>query len=49
MATNIINPGHDILEVGQNRMELVDFRLFRIDEEGEEREGIYGINVANVI
>ncbi len=49
MATNIINPGHDILEVGQNRMELVDFRLFRIDEEGEEREGIYGINVAKVI
>ncbi|MHB1661389.1 MAG: chemotaxis protein CheW [bacterium] len=44
-----INPGHDILEVGQNRMELVDFRLFRIDEEGEEREGIYGINVAKVI
>ncbi|MGC8555173.1 MAG: chemotaxis protein CheV [Candidatus Acidulodesulfobacterium sp.] len=49
MATNMINPGHDILEVGQNRMELVDFRLFRIDEEGEEREGIYGINVAKVI
>jgi two-component system chemotaxis response regulator CheV len=46
---NMINPGHDILEVGQNRMELVDFRLFRIDEEGEEREGIYGINVAKVI
>lgn len=46
---NQINPGHDILEVGQNRMELVDFRLFRIDEEGEEREGIYGINVAKVI
>jgi two-component system chemotaxis response regulator CheV len=46
---NQINPGHDILEVGQNRMELVDFRLFRIDEEGEKREGIYGINVAKVI
>ncbi len=46
---NLINPGHDILEVGQNRMELVDFRLFRTDEEGEEREGIYGINVAKVI
>ena len=46
---NQINPGHDILEVGQNRMELVDFRLFRLDEEGEEREGIYGINVAKVI
>ncbi len=46
---NQINPGHDILEVGQNRMELVDFRLFRMDEEGEEREGIYGINVAKVI
>ncbi len=46
---NQVNPGHDILEVGQNRMELVDFRLFRIDEEGEEREGVYGINVAKVI
>ena len=46
---NQINPGHDILEVGQNRMELVDFRLFRMDEEGEEKEGIYGINVAKVI
>ncbi len=38
---NKINQGHDILEVGQNRMELVDFRLFRIEEEGDEREGIY--------
>ena len=46
---NQINPGHDILEVGQNRMELVDFRLFRVDEEGEAREGVYGINVAKVI
>ncbi len=46
---NQINPGHDILEVGQNRMELVDFRLFRMDEEGEEKEGVYGINVAKVI
>lgn len=47
--SNQINPGHDILEVGQNRMELVDFRLFRVDEEGETREGVYGINVAKVI
>ncbi len=44
-----INPGHDILEVGQNRMELVDFRLFSMDENGEEKEGVYGINVAKVI
>lgn len=45
----LLNPGHDILEVGQNRMELVDFRLFNIDNNGEEKEGIYGINVAKVI
>ncbi len=44
-----INPGHDILEVGQNRMELVDFRLFSVNENGEEKEGVYGINVAKVI
>jgi len=44
-----VNPGHDILEVGQNRMELVDFRLFSINENEEEKENVYGINVAKVI
>lgn len=46
---NRTNPGHNILEVGQNKMELVDFRLFRIDDSGDMKEGIYGINVAKVI
>lgn len=40
--------GHtDILKVGSNEMELVDFRLFK-REDGEIYEGIYGINVAKV-
>lgn len=40
--------GHgDILKVGTNEMELVDFRIFKC--EGDEiYEGIYGINVAKV-
>lgn len=40
--------GHgDILKVGTNEMELVDFRIFK--REGDEiYEGIYGINVAKV-
>lgn len=40
--------GHtDILKVGSNEMELVDFRIFK-REDGEIYEGIYGINVAKV-
>ena len=40
--------GHgDILKVGSNEMELVDFRIFK--REGEAiYEGIYGVNVAKV-
>lgn len=40
--------GHsDILKVGTNEMELVDFRIFK--REGDEvYEGIYGINVSKV-
>lgn len=40
--------GHsDVLKVGSNEMELVDFRIFK--REGDEiYEGIYGINVAKV-
>lgn len=37
----------DVLKVGSNEMELVDFRIFK--REGDEiYEGIYGINVAKV-
>lgn len=37
----------DILKVGSNEMEFVDFRIFK--REGDEvYEGIYGINVAKV-
>ncbi|MDP1784381.1 MAG: chemotaxis protein [Sulfuricurvum sp.] len=40
--------GHkDILKVGSNEMELVDFRIFKRDGD-EIYEGIYGINVAKV-
>ncbi|MDP3301223.1 MAG: chemotaxis protein [Sulfuricurvum sp.] len=40
--------GHtDILKVGSNEMELVDFRIFK-REDGGIYEGIYGINVAKV-
>lgn len=40
--------GHtDVLKVGTNEMELVDFRIFK-REDGEIYEGIYGINVAKV-
>jgi len=40
--------GHsDVLKVGTNEMELVDFRIFK--REGDEiYEGIYGVNVAKV-
>lgn len=37
----------NILKVGSNEMELVDFRLLKLDK-GEIYEGIYGINVAKV-
>ena len=37
----------EILKVGSNEMELVDFRIFK-RENGEVYEGIYGINVAKV-
>ncbi len=37
----------NVLKVGSNEMELVDFRLFRV-KDGEIYEGIYGINVAKV-
>ncbi len=37
----------NILKVGTNEMELVDFRLQRVTEEGVY-EGIYGVNVAKV-
>ncbi|MDD5717644.1 MAG: chemotaxis protein [Sulfuricurvum sp.] len=40
--------GHgDILKVGTNEMELVDFRIFKYDGD-EVYEGIYGVNVAKV-
>lgn len=35
------------LKVGTNEMELVDFRIFKL-EEGIVHEGVYGINVAKV-
>ncbi len=35
------------LKVGSNEMELVDFRLYRVTENGVY-EGIYGVNVAKV-
>lgn len=37
----------NILQVGTNEMELVDFRICKL-ENGEQYEGIYGINVAKV-
>ncbi len=37
----------DVLKVGTNEMELVDFRIFKRDGD-EVYEGIYGINVAKV-
>lgn len=40
---------HDdnILKVGTNEMELVDFRILKVEEEGVY-EGIYGVNVSKV-
>jgi len=37
----------NILKVGSNEMELVDFRIYK-EENGEIYEGIYGVNVAKV-
>lgn len=37
----------NILKVGSNEMELVDFRIFKQEEEGVY-EGIYGVNVSKV-
>ena len=37
----------NILKVGSNEMELVDFRLLR-ERDGEVYEGIYGVNVSKV-
>jgi two-component system chemotaxis response regulator CheV len=40
-----------VLQVGNNQMELVDFRIFQEDRNnaGKILEGIYGVNVAKVI
>ncbi len=38
----------DILQVGTNQMELVDFRMFEQKDDGSVYEGIYGINIAKV-
>ncbi len=38
----------DILQVGTNQMELVDFRMYEEKEDGTIYEGIYGINIAKV-
>ncbi len=38
----------DILQVGTNQMELVDFRMFELKEDSRVYEGIYGINIAKV-
>ena len=37
----------DVLQVGTNELELVDFRILK-EENGEVYEGIYGINVSKV-
>jgi len=37
----------DVLKVGTNELELVDFRILK-EENGEVYEGIYGINVSKV-
>ncbi len=37
----------DVLQVGTNELELVDFRIFK-EEKGKIYEGIYGINVSKV-
>ncbi len=37
----------NVLKVGSNEMELVDFRLIK-EEDGKRYEGVYGVNVAKV-
>ena len=37
----------DVLKVGSNEMELVDFRIYK-EQDGEAYEGIYGVNVSKV-
>jgi len=39
---------NDVLRVGSNQMELVDFRMYNEEEDGNIYEGIYGINIAKV-
>lgn len=39
---------NDILRVGSNQIELVDFRMYNEEEDGNIYEGIYGINIAKV-
>lgn len=41
------NNTSDALKVGANEMELVDFRIMKL-EDGKVYEGVYGINVAKV-
>ena len=36
------------MRIASNEMELVDFRLFEENKNGETYEGVYGINVAKV-
>lgn len=43
----ILTEKKDVLKVGNNEMELVDFRILK-QEENEVYEGIYGINVSKV-
>ncbi len=38
---------NEIMRIASNEMELVDFRLYE-DKNGEEYEGVYGINVVKV-
>ncbi len=38
----------DVLKVGSNEMELVDFRILKQEDDGTIYEGIYGVNVAKV-
>ncbi|MCI4400337.1 MAG: chemotaxis protein CheV [Campylobacteraceae bacterium] len=42
-----MNKPDNILQVGSNEMELVDFRIYK-EENNEVYEGIYGVNVAKV-
>ncbi len=48
MAEKTAEDRIDILQVGTNQMELVDFRMYELREDGKIYEGIYGINIAKV-